>query len=92
MNSILGFCGRKKLTETLPLKICGIKTLEVLWLFDNPIAGNAPSELGGVSSLENFFIYQNELSGSLSTELGLLSQLKLLGHSYNKFTGWSCSL
>ena len=57
-----------------------------LYLQDNQLSGEVPSELGNLSNLEWLWLQRNQLSG-VPSELGSLSNLQTLWLSGNQLTG-----
>ena len=58
-----------------------------LYLQENVLSGQIPTELGSLSNLENLVLWGNELTGTIPTKLGSLANLELLSVSDNQLTG-----
>ena len=58
-----------------------------LFLGDNQLAGEIPTELGSLTELEWAFLSQNQLTGEIPSELGSLVNLRLLSLRDNQLTG-----
>ena len=58
-----------------------------LYLADNQLSGEIPSELGSLSNLSLLSLWDNELSGEIPSELGSLSNLETLHLDENQLTG-----
>ena len=58
-----------------------------LYLQENVLSGQIPTELGSLSNLENLILWGNELTGTIPTELGSLANLEQLDLSQNQLSG-----
>ena len=58
-----------------------------LWLYNNKLTGEIPTELGSLSNLEWLGLSRNQLTGEIPRELGSLSNLERLTLSRNQLTG-----
>jgi len=58
-----------------------------IYLENNNLIGDIPSELGNLSSLEFLSLQDNQLTGEIPTELGNLYNLGTLNLSYNQLAG-----
>jgi len=58
-----------------------------LYLGENQLTGEIPSELGNLSKLKRLYLYGNQLTGEIPSELGNLSRLEYLYLSENSLTG-----
>ena len=58
-----------------------------LFLDDNQLTGEIPSELGGLTELEWLFLNDNQLTGEIPAELGDLANLRVLSLTDNQLTG-----
>ena len=61
--------------------------VQELWLYDNNLAGEIPSELGDLANLEVLSLGGNGLTGEIPPELGDLANLEKLSLSYNGLAG-----
>ncbi len=61
--------------------------LRFLYLHENQLDGNIPTELGGLASLETLQLNLNELTGTIPSEFGNLSSLQSLDLSDNQLAG-----
>ena len=55
-----------------------------MYLHNNQLSGEIPSELGSLSNLEWLWLQRNQLSGEIPAELGSLSNLERLDLSDNQ--------
>ena len=58
-----------------------------LYLSDNQLTGEVPTELGSLANLESLSLWGNQLTGEIPTELGNLSNLEQLWLWGNQLTG-----
>ena len=58
-----------------------------LYLQENVLSGQIPTELGSLSNLENLVLWGNELTGTIPAELGNLVKLEQLYLWGNELTG-----
>ncbi len=58
-----------------------------LYLRDNQLSGQVPSELGNLTNLTELFLHNNELSGAIPPELGNLTNLRFLFLRSNELSG-----
>jgi len=58
-----------------------------VWLFNNELTGQVPSELGLLTKLAVLTLDQNPLTGSLPLELNLLSSMQNFNVSFTQLTG-----
>ena len=59
----------------------------VLFLANNELSGEIPSELGNLTNLETLSLWDNELRGEIPVELGVLANLKVLYLNNNELSG-----
>ena len=59
----------------------------VLWLYENQLRGEIPSELGSLTYLEALYLEENQLTGEIPSELSNLEYLEELFLSGNQLTG-----
>lgn len=57
-----------------------MELLRQLWLNDNSLTGDIPSELGTLRDLNTLHLENTKISGKVPAELG---NLKMLGESYD---------
>ena len=58
-----------------------------LFLSQNQLSGEIPSELGNLEKLETLSLWGNQLSGEIPAALGNLSNLETLSLSFNQLSG-----
>jgi len=58
-----------------------------LYLMDNQLSGEIPSEIGNLTNLERLFLSNNQLTGYIPAEIGNLTNLENLFLDWNQFTG-----
>jgi len=58
-----------------------------LYLYNNQLTGEIPTELGNLSNLESLLLSSNQLTGKIPRELGNLSNLESLSLRNNQLTG-----
>ncbi len=58
-----------------------------LYLYENLLSGELPSELGDLSALQELYLHNNQLSGEIPPELGDLSNLQELHLYANQLSG-----
>ncbi len=58
-----------------------------LFLTDNQLTGQIPSELGSLTNLESLYLNYNQLTGEIPSELGRLTNLTALRLDGNQLTG-----
>jgi len=56
--------------------------LQEIWLRNNALSGNIPTEIGLMESLENVYLSNNALTGTIPSEIGLLENFSNL-HLFN---------
>ena len=61
--------------------------LQELYLSDNQLTGEIPTELGGLANLQSLSLWGNQLTGEIPTELGNLANLEQLRLHYNELSG-----
>ena len=59
----------------------------MLWLFNNQLAGEIPTELGSLTNLVTLRLDGNRLTGTIPAELGGLTNLAVLYLADNQLTG-----
>merc|ERR1712227_1034237 len=67
--------------------LMNLEHLEYLYLYNNQLCGNIPSELGKLENLKYLNLSNNQLCGNIPSELGNLEDLKYLSLSYNQLCG-----
>ena len=58
-----------------------------LWLDENELSGEIPSELGSLTNLARLYLYDNQLTGEIPSELGDLENLEDLYLAGNQLSG-----
>ena len=58
-----------------------------LWLHENQLSGEIPSELGSLTNLARLFLFDNQLTGEIPSELSNLEKLEHLFLAGNQLSG-----
>ena len=58
-----------------------------LWLHENQLSGEIPSELGSLTNLARLFLFDNQLTGEIPSELSNLEDLEHLLLAGNQLSG-----
>ena len=64
-----------------------LTNLEGLYLSNNQLTGEIPSEIGNLTNLTELRLYINDLTGSIPPEIGNLTNLTQLFLNSNQLTG-----
>uniref|UniRef100_A0A199UAT7 Reverse transcriptase zinc-binding domain-containing protein n=1 Tax=Manihot esculenta TaxID=3983 RepID=A0A199UAT7_MANES len=75
-----------KLSDTIPLQLCNMVSLRILYLSENRLHGSLPSCFNS-PWLQFLFLQKNSLSGSIPYVLSTSPSLVVLDLRDNKFTG-----
>ena len=75
------------LRGSIPSELGGLKSLEILTLYNNELSGAIPETLGGLSSLVHLDLAENKLSGQVPQSLGELTNLESLDLRDNGLSG-----
>ena len=79
--------GGNQLNGTVPLNLCFLQKLKVLWLQDNELSGEIPSELGNLRGLKELNLRGNNFTSTIPSDLGRLGNLRIMNLGRNNLTG-----
>merc|ERR1712227_1003819 len=67
--------------------LMNLEHLEYLYLYNNQLCGNIPSELGNIKNLSKLYLYNNQLCGNIPSEIGNITNLKHFNVRNNNLNG-----
>ncbi len=67
--------------------INGVEHVTEIYLYNNNLSGQLPTEIGNLTKLTYLSLSGNQLTGSIPTEIGNLTELTYLSLSGNQLTG-----
>ena len=59
-----------------------------LWLWNNQLTGQIPSEIGNLTNLNDLYLHDNQFSGRIPSEIGNLTNLSYLYLHSNELSGF----
>ncbi|KAI3889366.1 hypothetical protein MKX03_024457, partial [Papaver bracteatum] len=78
---------RNNLTGPIPISLCNLNNINIIYLHENKLSGYIPQEIGKLSSLIELTLSTNNLVGPIPTSITKLSKLDTLYLYENKLSG-----